>query len=125
MSNTCTIYGIRNCDTMKKAMRWLDQQGIEFELHDYKKAGIDTDTLVGWLKSAGPEVLVNRRGTTFRKLSDDEKSICAGSDLHAIAEVLATNSSAIKRPVLPLNDQLLVGFKEADWADTFKTSAES
>ena len=114
---TLTLYGIKNCDTMKKAMRWLDDQGIAHELHDYKKAGIDTDTLGHWLQQVGPEVLVNRRGTTWRRLSDDDKAACDSEDPSRIAAVLAANTSVIKRPVLPAGERLLVGFKAEEWAE--------
>ncbi|MCH8552974.1 MAG: Spx/MgsR family RNA polymerase-binding regulatory protein [Natronospirillum sp.] len=112
-----TIYGIKSCDTMKKAMTWLQAQNLDFELHDYKKAGIDEATLKTWLNSVGPDVLVNRRGTTWRKLSDEDKAACDSGDPDAIARVLAANTSAIKRPVLPLGEQILVGFKEEEWRE--------
>lgn len=115
-----TIYGIKNCDTMKKAMRWLDDRGIDYQLHDYKKSGIDTDTLLLWLEQAGADTLINRRGTTWRRLSDADKTACDSGDSTAIARVLAANTSAIKRPVLPLDKYLLVGFNEATWTDAFK-----
>lgn len=108
---------------MKKAMRWLDEQGIAFELHDYKKSGIDTATLEAWLQQVGPEVLVNRRGTTWRKLDDADKAACDSGDPARIAAVLAANPSAIKRPVLPAGDQLLVGFKAEDWARALSSGA--
>jgi len=115
-----TIYGIRNCDTMKKAMRWLDSQGIEYQLHDYKKQGIDPDTLAEWLEQVGPDTLINRRGTTWRKLSDEDKVRCESGDQRETARVLAHNSSAIKRPLLPIDDNtLLAGFDETRWSDAF------
>ncbi len=120
MSSSFTIYGIKNCDTMKKAMRWLDSQGITYQLHDYKKSGIDTDTLQLWLEQTGADTLINRRGTTWRRLSDTDKAACDSGDPAAIARVLADNTSAIKRPVLPLDKQLLVGFNDATWTDAFK-----
>lgn len=111
-----TIYGIRNCDTMKKAMRWLTDRGVEFELHDYKKAGIDEAKIVAWLEQVGPEVLVNRRGTTWRRLSEADKQACDSGDHSRIAAVLAANTSVIKRPVMPAGEHLLVGFRADDWA---------
>ena len=104
-----TIYGIKNCDTMKKARAWLDKNGVAYAFHDYKAAGIDRERLERWAKQVGWEVLLNRAGTTFRKLPDkDKQAINAGK---AIALMLA-QPSMIKRPVLDLGrDRLLVGFK--------------
>jgi arsenate reductase len=104
-----TIYGIKNCDTMKKARAWLDKQGIEYTFHDYKSAGIEREKLEGWAKKAGWEILLNRAGTTFRKLPDKDKD--AVTEKKAIALMLK-QPSMIKRPVLELGGgKLLVGFK--------------
>ena len=103
-----TLYGIKNCDTMKKAWTWLDAHGVAYDFHDYKKAGIDEATLRGWAGKVGWEVLLNRAGTTFRALPDADKADI-GED-KAIALMLA-NPSMIKRPVLDSGGQLLVGFK--------------
>lgn len=104
-----TIYGIKNCETMKKARAWLDGQGIAYAFHDYKSAGIDRPRLEGWARQVGWEMLLNRAGTTWRKLPDADK---AGLDqAHALALMLR-QPSIIKRPVLDLGDgRLLVGFK--------------
>ena len=103
-----TIYGIKNCDTMKKARVWLDRRGVGYAFHDYKTAGIERAKLEGWVKRAGWETLLNRAGTTFRKLADKDK---AGlTEKKAIALMLA-QPSMIKRPVLELGGgKLLVGF---------------
>jgi arsenate reductase (glutaredoxin) len=108
-----TIYGIKNCDTMKKARAWLDGRGVAYAFHDYKVSGIDRARLEGWTAKVGWEVLLNRAGTTFRKLSDKKK---AGlSEKSAIALMLA-QPSMIKRPVLEAaGGRLLVGFKPADY----------
>ena len=103
-----TLYGIRNCDTMKKAWTWLDAHGVAYDFHDYKKRGIDEATLRGWAGQLGWEVLLKRAGTTFRALPDADKADL-GED-KAIALMLA-NPSMIKRPVLDSGGQLLVGFK--------------
>jgi len=104
-----TIYGIKNCDTMKKARAWLDKQGVDYEFHDYKIAGIDRERLERWSRKVGWEVLLNRAGTTFRKLSDKDKQ--AIGEKKAVALMLA-QPSLIKRPVLDLGGgRLLVGFK--------------
>lgn len=108
-----TLYGIKACDTMKKARAWLDAQGIAHAFHDYKTAGIDRATLEGWVRVLGWDALLNRAGTTFRKLPDAEKE--GLTEDRAMALMLA-QPSMIKRPVLVADDHLLVGFKPEDWA---------
>ena len=104
-----TIYGIKNCDTMKKARAWLDKHGIAYAFHDYKSAGIEHERLERWEKKVGWETLLNRAGTTFKKLPDKDKQVIDAKK--AIAQMLA-QPSMIKRPVLDLGrDRLLVGFK--------------
>jgi arsenate reductase (glutaredoxin) len=104
-----TIYGIKNCDTMKKARAWLDQNGAAYAFHDYKAAGIDRARLEAWAGKVGWETLLNRSGTTFRKLPEAERE--GLTEKKAIALMLA-QPSMIKRPVLELADgKLLVGFK--------------
>lgn len=103
-----TLYGIRNCDTMKKARAWLDRRGVAYTFHDYKISGIEKATLEGWTKKLGWEVLLNRAGTTFRKLPDKEKENL--SERKAIALMLA-QPAMIKRPVLEAGGKLIVGFK--------------
>jgi arsenate reductase len=104
-----TIYGIPNCDTMKKARAWLTEHGVEHRFHDYKKDGIERTRLESWCKKLGWEALLNRAGTTFRKLPEkDKQGLDAGK---AIALMLA-QPSVIRRPVLDLGrGRLLVGFK--------------
>jgi Spx/MgsR family transcriptional regulator len=117
MSKT-TIYGIKNCDTMKKARAWLDKQGVDYVFHDYKSAGIDRHKLEGWVKKAGWETVLNRAGTTFKKLPDKDK---AGlTETKAIALMLA-QPSMIKRPVLELpRGRLIVGFKPEQYAEALR-----
>jgi arsenate reductase len=104
-----TIYGIKNCDTMKKARAWLDKRGVAYDFHDYKTAGIERERLQRWCKKAGWETLLNRAGTTFRKLPEKDKS--ALDENKAIALMLE-QPAMIKRPVLDLgHGKLLVGFK--------------
>jgi Spx/MgsR family transcriptional regulator len=104
-----TIYGIKNCDTMKKARAWLDQRGIEYAFHDYKVAGIERDRLERWAKTVGWETLLNRAGMTFRKLPDKDKTALDGKKAVAL---MSAQPSMIKRPVLELGGgKLLVGFK--------------
>ena len=111
-----TIYGIKNCDTMKKARAWLDRRGVVYRFHDYKAAGIDRARLEGWAKKAGWEALINRAGTTFKKLPDkDKQGLTEGK---AIALMLQ-QPSMIKRPVLELaGGRLLVGFKPEAYAES-------
>ena len=111
------IYGIKNCDTMKKARAWLDKHGVEYNFHDYKTAGIDKDRLARWSKVAGWEVLLNRAGTTFRKLPDADKADL--TEKKAMALMLA-QPSLIKRPVLEIGGKLLVGFKPESYAAAIK-----
>jgi arsenate reductase len=103
-----TIYGIKNCDTMKKARAWLDGHGVAYGFHDYKAEGIDKDRLKQWSGAVGWETLLNRAGTTFRKLPDGDKD--GLNERKALALMLA-QPSMIKRPVLDLGGKLLVGFK--------------
>jgi len=108
------IYGIKNCDTMKKARAWLDQHGVSYGFHDYKVGGIERDKLEGWAKEAGWETLLNKAGTTFRKLPDKDKE--GLTEARAIKLMLA-QPSIIKRPVLELSGgKLLVGFKPQHYA---------
>jgi Spx/MgsR family transcriptional regulator len=109
---TITLYGIPNCDTVKKARTWLDAKGIAYTFHDYKKQGADPARIVGWIAAAGLDKVVNRAGTTFRKLSPEDQAALAGA---GAAAVLAANASVIKRPIVEHPGGLLVGFKEADW----------
>ena len=103
-----TIYGIKNCDTMKKARAWLDKRGVAYAFHDYKTDGIDKEHLAKWAKDAGWETLLNRAGTTFRKLPDADKENI--TEKKAIALMLA-QPSMIKRPVLVAGNRLIVGLK--------------
>ena len=109
-----TIYGIKNCDTMKKARAWLNKQGVDYAFHDYKTAGIERARLETWAKKAGWETLLNRAGTTFKKLPDKDKANV--TEKKALALMLA-QPSMIKRPVLELGGgKLLVGFKPEQYA---------
>src|SRR5882762_1872633 len=101
-----TIYGIKNCDTMKKARAWLDRRGVDYAFHDYKIAGIEKSKLEGWAKKAGWETLLNKAGTTFRKLPDADKANL--TEAKAIRLMLA-QPAIIKRPVLELGAKILVG----------------
>ena len=107
-----TIYGIKNCDTMKKARTWLDKAGVAYEFHDYKAAGIDKASLEAWAGKVGWDVLLNKSGTTFRKLSEADRATI--NEKKAIA-LMIDQPSMIKRPVLDIGGKLLVGFKPAEY----------
>jgi arsenate reductase (glutaredoxin) len=103
-----TIYGIKNCDTMKKARAWLEQRGVDYSFHDYKASGIERERLEGWCKKVGWETLLNRNGTTFRQLGDKDKT---GIDAKKALALMLAQPSMIKRPVLDLGGgKLIVGF---------------
>ena len=108
-----TIHGIRNCDTMKKAFAWLGSQGIDYEFHDYKKSGIERAKLESWIRSAGWEALLNRAGTTFRKLPEGAKANL--TEAKAV-KLMLEQPSMIKRPVLERGKTLLVGFSPEKYA---------
>lgn len=107
-----TLYGIRNCDTVKKARAWLDAAGVAYDFHDYKTAGVDPDRLRGWVDRLGWETLLNRAGTTFRKLPDADK---AGLDAERAMALMRAQPSMIKRPVVEQGETLLVGFRPDAW----------
>jgi arsenate reductase (glutaredoxin) len=113
---TITLYGIPNCDTVKKARKWLDAKGVAYAFHDYKKQGADPARITGWVDKAGWEKVLNRAGTTFKKLPDADKE---GLDAKKAVTLLAANPSAIKRPIVEYPGGLLVGFKEAEWDAAF------
>ena len=110
---TVTIYGIKNCDTMKKARTFLDGRGLAYAFHDYKVAGIDRPRLEGWVRTVGWEVLLNRAGTTFRKLPDAERE---GLTEKKAIDLMLAQPSMIKRPVVEVGDKILVGFRPDQYA---------
>ena len=105
------IYGIKNCNSMKKAFDQLNAQQLPFELHDYKKQGIDLDTLQHWADQVGLDVLLNKKGTTWRKFSPEQQAEILSSPQNTL-QALVENTSMIKRPVLVKNGQIVVGFDE-------------
>ncbi len=115
-SKQITIYGIKNCDTMKKARAWLDDHDVAYAFHDYKAEGIDKASLESWAKEVGWDILLNRAGTTFRKLPDAQRENV--TEKKAIALMLE-QPSMIKRPVLDVGGKLLVGFKPDLYAKQF------
>jgi len=116
MAKAITIYGIKNCDTMKKARAWLDQRGVAYAFHDYKTAGVDRGRLEAWAREVGWETLLNRAGTTFRKLPENERE--GVTEKKAIALMLV-QPSMIKRPVLDIGGKLLVGFQPEQYERAF------
>jgi Spx/MgsR family transcriptional regulator len=113
VKNPLTLYGIPNCDTMKKARNWLESRDIAYEFHDYKKSGVTRAKLAAWVKAVGWEVLLNRAGTTFRKLPDETKE---NVDQRKAIELMLEQPSMIKRPVLERGATLLVGFSPEKYA---------
>ncbi len=112
-----TIYGIKNCDTMKKAFSWLEKAGVDHVFHDYKKEGISNAALIRWEKALGWETLINRRGTTWRKL---EPAIQAGIDRESALRLMQEQPSLIKRPILEGGKVLLCGFEPETWQQALK-----
>jgi arsenate reductase (glutaredoxin) len=116
MTKGVTIYGIKACDTMKKARLWLEAHGVSYAFHDYKVQGIDRGALKFWADAVGWEILLNRAGTTFRKLPDQSKG---GLDEEKAIALMLAQPSMIKRPVLDVDGALTVGFKPEIYAKTF------
>ena len=110
------LYGIKNCDTMKKARAWLDGKGVAYAFHDYKAAGIDRASLERWVKAQGWETVLNRAGTTFRGLPEADKT---GLDADKAIALMLAQPSMIKRPVLEGDGKLLLGFKPEAYAAAF------
>ncbi len=108
------IYGIPNCDTVKKARKWLESRELEYVFHDFKKEGVDPANLQEWISAKGIDTVLNRRGTTFRKLSESEKADAA--DEAKAAGLLVQHPSMIKRPVAVHPGGTLIGFKEDEWS---------
>lgn len=111
-----TLYGIPNCDTVKKARAWLDAHGVAYTFHDYKKGGADPSLVAGWVDRLGWEALLNRAGTTFRKLGPADKD---GLDAERAVALMSAHPSLIRRPVVVDGDRLLVGFKPDTFAAAF------
>jgi len=110
------LYGIKNCDTVKKACRWLEANDVAFDFHDFRADGLDQATIESWLQTVSWEVLLNKRGTTWRKLDDPRKD---DIDEAIAIELMLSNPTLIKRPVVTVNNDCMVGFKEADYASYF------
>ena len=107
------LYGIRNCDTVKKARKWLDEHGVDYEFHDFKKDGLSSEKLGQWEQAVGWETLLNKRGTTWRKLPDEVRDTISAQSAH---QIMLDNPSIIKRPVVERGDGVSVGFNADDWS---------
>lgn len=112
-----TLYGIKNCDTMKKARTWLDDKGVAYRFHDYKASGIDQASLERWVQELGWEKVLNRAGTTFKGLPDADKEAI---DARKAVALMLKQPAMIKRPVLDCNGSLTLGFKPEEYAKLFK-----
>ncbi|MBT3504902.1 MAG: ArsC family reductase [Piscirickettsiaceae bacterium] len=110
------LYGIKNCDTVKKARRWLEANDVAYTFHDFRADGLDQSRIETWLKKVSWEILLNKRGTTWRKLEDPRKEQL---DEALAVELMLANPTLIKRPVMTRNDDCVVGFKEADYTAYF------
>ncbi|MFW5633873.1 MAG: arsenate reductase [Erythrobacter sp.] len=110
------LYGIPNCDTVRKARAWLDANGRDHIFHDFKKEGADPARIEAWIAACGVEKVVNRRGTTYRKLSDEEKTL--SQDSHTAVALIVQHPSLIKRPVVEHPGGILIGFKEDEWSQS-------
>ena len=107
------VYGIKNCDTVKKARKWLDENGIAYEFHDFKKDGLSSEKLSQWEQALGWEALINKRGTTWRKLPDEVRDTISAQSAHPI---MLDTPSIIKRPVVERGDGVSVGCNADDWS---------
>lgn len=114
---TTTLYGIPNCDTVKKARRWLDEHGVSYTFHDFKKQGVPGARLDAWMEARGWEKLVNRQGTTWRKLEPAAQA--AVTDAHSARALMLAQPSVIKRPVVEAQGDVLVGFDETAYRERF------
>jgi len=109
-----TVYGIPNCNSVKKARGWLDEQGLAYRFHDFKKSGVPEERLEAWLAHFGWETVINRRGTTWRRLPAEERE---AMDTGRARKAALSNPSLIKRPVIETDDQLLIGFDADQWQE--------
>ena len=112
-----TMYGIKNCDTIRKARKWLEENGVDYQFHDYKKDGLDEALLKQWVAELGWESLVNKRGTTWRKLPDDVRDSMTES---SAISVMLENTSIIKRPLLDTGSARTLGFSADNYTELFK-----
>lgn len=117
MARTVTLFGIPNCDQIRRARAWLEARGIDYAFHDFKRAGLEARLLDHWLATAGCERLVNRKGTTWRALSEAERA--AADDAAAARTLMLAHPSLVKRPVMDIDGRITVGFDAGDYARLF------
>lgn len=115
MSNV-TVYGIANCDTIKKAKKWLGREGVAYSFHDYRKQGLDANLLSQWVDNLGWEALLNKRGTTWRKLADEVKD---SVDRASAIDIMLENPAIIKRPLIIMGDKMMLGFSDSQYQTFF------
>lgn len=108
-----TIFGIKNCDTMQKAFRWLDSKQVKYTFHDYKKGNLTAEDIQVWLKDLNMEEIINKKGTTWKKLSDEEKNSI--SDSNKAIDLILKNPSLVKRPLVQMGKKHLIGFTPEQW----------
>jgi Spx/MgsR family transcriptional regulator len=116
MTETVILYGISNCDTIKKARAWLDNRGVDFQFHDYRKQGLDPEMLKTWVQDLGWEALINRRGTSWRQLAPGVRDAL---DTGSAIEVMLANPAIIKRPLLVKNGRRYIGFSDQQYSQIF------
>lgn len=116
-----TVYGISNCDTVRKARRWLDELGVEYRFHDFRKDGLSRDRLLAWERELGWETLLNRRGTTWRQLPE---AVRDKIDARSAVDLMLESPAIIKRPVLETGTGLLIGFDSARWRERLVAEAD-
>lgn len=107
------VYGIKNCNTVKKALNWLDEHNIDYQFHDYKKSGITAEKIAEWQNKVSWESLINMRGTTWRKLTPEVQDLVTNAE--AASEVMITQTSLIKRPIIEMKDYIILGFNEEEY----------
>ena len=115
-----TVYGIANCDTVRKSRKWFDGQNVDWRFHDFRKQGLEAETVIGWLQSPAQTKLINTRGLSYRKLSAAQKTVLQGEDIAAMAEILIEVPSVIKRPVVVRDDaadKAVIGYDEPAWRE--------
>lgn len=112
-----TIYGIKNCDTVKKARQWLDSHKVSYVFHDFRKDGLEQSKVIQWLEKVGADALINKRGTTWKQLAEPEKMQLTDN---GNVDVICNNPTLIKRPVIETGRKVVVGFKESDYQTLFK-----
>ena len=112
MSDKTVLFGIKNCDSVKKARKWFEERGVAYDFHDFRTEGLNKDQLQAWLDRVGPEVLINNRSTTWKQLNEQDRKLAMGKTFAAVG---LANPTLIKRPVVEMKGQLLVGFKPEEY----------